>query len=137
MSKHYNQRYSIQEVELLLAQIRDCVLNNRYIISRGISRQENMNFIYEYNISSQKQRDILLELQATDFCHSLKSTKKGFEDEILYVFSLNIWLSHIERQKEKVAIYLKFNLLEQPANTRLVVISFHKCNRPINYVFKI
>jgi aminopeptidase-like protein len=67
--------------------MKDCVNNNKYTISMNENRQENVDFINEYIIRSDKQKSILLQIKTDDFCHSLQNTKIGFEYEVLYVFA--------------------------------------------------
>lgn len=114
--------------------IKSCVRDNNYIISINQNRQENQEFIDEYNIRSDKQKRILLELNVEDFCHSLNNTNEGYEHEILYVFAPQVQLYDAEGAKVTVDVYTKFNILD--ANERIIVISFHKLNRPIDYLFR-
>ena len=136
MSEHYNQGYSYGEIEILLKTIQDCIRENRYIIAKNENRQENIDFINEYNLTSTKQKTLLLNIVTEDFCHSLQNTKPGFEHEILYVFCLQAKLFNIDDIEENVDIYIKFNLVENRDNKRVIVISFHKRNRSIDYLFK-
>lgn len=100
------------------------------------NRQENVDFINEYNIRSDKQKSILLHLQTDDFCYKLQNTKIGFEYEILYVFVPQVQLFNADGKEESVDIYTKFNVIDLPSGTRTVVISFHKLNNPIDYLFR-
>jgi len=86
MNPHYNQNYTREQIEEILDKIKDCVNNNKYTIAMNENRQENIDFINEYNIRSDKQKSILLQIKADDFCHTLQNTKIGFEYEVLYVF---------------------------------------------------
>lgn len=58
MNSYYNQNYSREEIEDILEKIKNCVRNNRFTISRNANRQENIDFINEYNIRSDKQKYI-------------------------------------------------------------------------------
>lgn len=71
MNQHYNQNYTREEIDAVLARIKSCVENNKYIISQNENRQENIDFINEYNIRTDKQKSILMEIETEDFCHSL------------------------------------------------------------------
>ena len=71
MSQHYNQNYTKEQIEAILLTIQDCVRRNRFIISKNENRRENIDFINNYNLSSAKQKDILLKIEPEDFCHSL------------------------------------------------------------------
>lgn len=136
LNPHYNQNYTKEEIEDILSQIKSCVENNRYTISLNENRQENIDFINEYNIRSQKQKSILMHIKTEDFCHSLQNTKIGYEHEVLYVFVPQVQLFNSEGMDEIVDIYTKFNLIDLPSGKRTVVISFHKRNRHIDYLFR-
>lgn len=136
MNQHYNRNYTKEQIEEVLKKIRESVRLNKYIISLNQNRKENISFINNYNITSKKQRLILLQIKVEDFCYSLQNIKLGFEAEVLYVFAPQVLLSNISGEREMVDIYTKFNVIELPNGVRTVVISFHKCNKPIQYLFK-
>lgn len=136
MNPHYNQDYTREEIDVILAKIKSCVENGRFSISLNENRQENINFIDEYNIRSDKQRAILMQIKVEDFCHSLQNTKIGYEFEVLYVFVPQVQLFNAAGEEENVSIYTKFNIIDMPSGNRTVVISFHKPNRPISYLFR-
>lgn len=136
MNQYYNQNYTREQINDILKDIKDCIRSNRYSISMNINRQENINFIEEYRIDSRKQKDILLNLEVEDFCHTLQNTKIGYEYEVLYVFVPQVELFNAEDELEVVDIYLKFNIISIASGKRTVVISFHKKNRAIDYLFR-
>lgn len=136
MHPHYNQNYTREEIEAILAKIKACVGQGRFVISQNENRQENIDFINAYNIRSDKQRSILMQIETEDFCHSLQNTKIGFEHEVLYVFVPQVQLFHAYGEEETVDIYTKFNIIDLPSGSRAVVISFHKRNKPIDYLFR-
>ena len=136
MNPHYNQSYTREEIDAVLARIKSCVEKGRYVISLNENRQENIDFINEYNIRSDKQRSILMQIQVEVFCHSLQNTKLGFEYEVLYVFVPQVQLINADGEEETVDVYTKFNIIELSGGSRTVVISFHKRNKPIDYLFR-
>jgi len=136
MSPHYNQNYTRKEIDVILAMIKSCVQKNRYTISLNENRQENKNFINEYNIRSDKQKSILMQIETDDFCYSIQNTKTGYEYEILYVFVPQVQLFNADGEEETVDVYTKFNVIELPSGNRAVVISFHKRNKPVDYLFR-
>ena len=136
MNSHYNQNYIKQEIDEILDKVKKCVYNNRYTISLNENRQENIDFINEYNIYSNKQKKILLQLKVEDFCHSLQNTKPGYEYEVLYVFVPQVNLFNAEGVEEKVDIYIKINIIDMSNGSRTIVISFHKRNKAITYLFR-
>lgn len=136
MHPYYNQNYTEEDINIILERIKDCVRKNNYIISMNENRQENIDFINEYNIRSERQKSILLHIQTKDFCHTLKNTKAGYEHEVLYVFVPRVELFDAYGNEENVDIYIKFNIIETKNRDRTVVISFHRLNKPIYYLFK-
>jgi hypothetical protein len=136
MNQYYNQNYTREQIDAILVKIKDCVVNNKYTIALNENRQENVDFINEYNIRSDKQKSILLQLRTEDFCHILQNTKIGFEYEVLYVFVPQVQLFNADGEEETVDIYTKFNVIDMSNGSRTVVISFHKLNKPIDYLFR-
>ena len=136
MNPYYNQNYTKDEIEVVLDKIKSCVGNDKYTIALNENRQENIDFINEYNIRSNKQKNILLQLEVEDFCHTLQNTKLGYEYEVLYVFVPQVQLFNADGVEEVVEVYTKFNLIDMPNGCRKVIISFHKRNKPIDYLFR-
>ena len=70
----------------------------------------------------------------------LKNNKRvenpKYSEEILYVFVPRVKLFDCEGKKEIVDMYTKFNVIDLPNGKRTVVISFHKLNKQIVYLFK-
>ena len=60
----------------------------------------------------------------------------GFEHEILYVFCPQRTLFNALGEEEFVDMYTKFNIIEYGDNKRVIVVSFHKRNKPIGYLFR-
>ena len=137
MSEHYNQNYTREEVQVILNKIKDCINDNQYIISQNQNRAENVQFINEYRLDEKKRKEILLSIEVDDFCHSLNNTNPGYEHEVLYVFCPQRNLFDIFGEEEFVDIYTKFNIIEYKVDKkRVVTISFHKRNKPIDYLFR-
>lgn len=80
MNPHYNQNYTRDAINRLLAKIKESVEKGRYTISLNENRQENIAFINEYNIRSEKQRAILLQIQAEERRPAM-TAKKTFCEE--------------------------------------------------------
>lgn len=116
--------------------IKDCVRANLFTISKNENRQENRDFINEYNLTSKKLKEILLGIDPEDFCHTLQNTNLGFEHETLYVFCPRVTLFNFSGNKELIDIYIKFNIVDVNSEKRVIVVSFHRRNKPIDYLFK-
>lgn len=136
MSEFYNQNYSKEQIAAVLTKIQDCIREGRFIISKNESRRENIDFINNYNLNSKRQKEILLRIEPEDFCHSLQNMNIGFEYEVLFVFCSQVKLFNFDDFEERVDIYTKFNLIETINGNRVIVISFHQRNKPIDYLFR-
>lgn len=136
MNPNYNQNYTKEDIESILCIIKKCIECNKYTISFNQNRRENIAFVNDYNIRSDKQKRILLNIKVDDFCHSLQNTNVGYEHEVLYVFVPQVSLYNIDDVEEVVDIYTKFNIIEYGEENRTIVISFHKCNKEIDYAFR-
>lgn len=79
---------------------------------------------------------MLLQIEVEDFCHTLKNTKLGFEHEILYVFCPHVTLYNLEDEEKQLDLYTKFNIIDLQTGSRVVVISFHERNKPVEYLFR-
>ncbi|AYZ74684.1 hypothetical protein EGX98_12085 [Fusobacterium necrophorum] len=136
MNSYYNQNYTEEDINKILEIIKECIQNNNYTIAMNENRQENIEFINEYNIRSDRQKSILLQLHTNDFCHTLQNTKVGYEYEVLYVFVPQVNLYDANGIEVRVDIYIKINIIDTPSGKRVAVISFHKRNKPTDYLFK-
>ena len=124
--------FSIDDIKNYLAELKKLILNDRYYIS---PRDENDAFIYEYRVDSDKEKEILLNLQYTDFCYAAPNYKKEFAHEILYIFCKEYELDHWG-SFEKVCIYIKTNLTQtRNGSDTMIIISFHRLNKPIKHLF--
>ena len=136
INPYYNQNYTKQEIKQILDVIKECVKSGRYVISMNSNRIENIGFINEYGIYPNKRKKILMQVEVEDFCHSLNNIRKGYENEILYVFVPKVNLYNAVGVNESIYIYMKFNIIDTVNEKKTIVISFHKLNRPIKYLFK-
>ena len=130
------KEYSKEQIKNLIEIIRDCVRENRYTISLEDNKLENIQFIEEYNINEKKRVHILFDLDYKDFCYGLQNLKDGVEQNNLYVFCVQRELYNIEDKKELVDIYFKFNIICNETEEYNTLVSLHKRNKPITYVFK-
>lgn len=136
MNPNYNQNYTKEDIENILCIIKKCIECNKYTISLNQNRRENIAFLNDYNIRSDKQKRILLNIKVDDFCHSLQNMNVGYEHEVLYVFGPQVSLFNIDDVEEVVDIYTKFNIINYGETNRTIVISFYKCNKEIDYAFR-
>lgn len=128
--------YTEEQIKNLVEIIKDCVRENRYTLSLEENKMENMQFLEEYNINEKKRIDILFNLEYLDFCYGLQNLKDGIELNDLYVFCVERELYNFEDKKESVDIYLKFNVICVEGEEYRLLVSLHKRNKPITYLFK-
>lgn len=136
MSEHYNRNYTREEIDKVLMKIQECIQNDNYTISLNDKRQENIDFINEYNIRSTKQKAMFLQIQTDDFCYTLNNKKVGYEHEILYVFAPKVDLFGSDGMQTTVDVYIKINIINTISGNRVVVISFHPCKKEIERLFR-
>lgn len=125
-----------EEIKIYLSKLTKAIIENKYIISKQNNRKENVDFIEDYSINTKKEKEILLGLQFDDFCYAASNTNEGYEHEVLYIFckcqELDFWGT-----LENVDIYIKINMTQTwKGDDYVIVISFHKRNKPIKYLFK-
>lgn len=130
---------SKDEIDNYLAEVKEEINNNNYIIALNDKRQENRNLFFDYVIDEAAAREILLALEVTDFSESVPNEHPGFEYEMLYIFGKDVEL--LERagedgKKKKVSLYIKINKLNDSRGGRVIVVSFHEQQYPLKYYFK-
>lgn len=59
MNPHYNQNYTREQIVSVLDTIQDCVRESRFVISKNENRQENVNFVNEYNLPVKSRKKSL------------------------------------------------------------------------------
>lgn len=118
----------------MLEIIKNCVRFDRFIISLGKNRKENQQFIDEYNLTTNKQKQIMLNLNIDDFCYATRDIKN--HNDILYVFAPIVLLKDIENVSIRITMYIKNKIIKDDGINNLVIISFHALNNYIEYAFK-
>lgn len=128
--------FTPEEIKEYLNNVRRVVLEGKYIIAQNENRKENIDFIEDYKIDSKKEKEILLGIQYDDFCYAVDNDKEEFAHEKLYIFCKGCELDNWGTL-EFVEIYIKTNMTQtRRGDDFMVVVSFHKRNKPINYLFK-
>lgn len=128
--------YKEEQIKNLVEIIKKCVRENKYTLSLEENKIENIQFIEEYNINEKKRINILHTLDYKDFCYGLRNMRDGTEQNNLYVFCLQKELYNFEGKKELVDVYLRFNLLCTDCKEYRILVSLHKRNKPITYIFR-
>ena len=77
----------------------------------------------------------LLDLQKQISAYGLKNMQNGNVCNDLYVFCPVRELYNIKGEKESVDVYMRFNIIETGGGKYRALVSLHKRNKPITYLF--
>lgn len=125
---------TITDIDKYLEEVKADINAGRYRVEMNDNRQDNQDLFFDYIISEEERKRILLSLETTDFSEIRHNTHKGYEHERLYVFGKDVkLLRRFSSGEERVSLYIKFNKLE---SRYVIVISFHKQKHSIKYMFK-
>lgn len=125
---------SYEEIKKYVGGVKALVRAGQYRIDVSRKRPANFSLYKDYVIGEAGSKDILMDLTADDFCGVVGNKHAGFEQEILYIFGKDVRLwQRFGTEEEKVSLYIKLNKLE---DRFVIVVSFHKQNRPVAYAFK-
>ena len=123
--------FSKKEIRDYLKNIKISIVKETYYIA--INRNENKKFMEDYNLTTKKIEEIILRLSVDNFCYAADNVKEEYKHETLYVFCIDEVFNYFGEFLD-VDIYIKFNLISE--NEFLYIISFHKLQKPINFLFK-
>lgn len=123
--------FSKKEIRDYLKNIKISIVKETYYIA--INRDENKKFLEDYNLTTQKIEEIILRLSVDNFCYAADNFKEEYKDEVLYVFCIDEVLNYFGEFLD-VDIYIKFNLINE--DEFLYIISFHKLQKPISFLFE-
>lgn len=129
------RNFTKEQIESYLDEIKQKVKQEKYTISLNQKREKNINFMNDYQVSSELAKNILLSLQVEDFGYALKNDNPHpkFCNEVLYVFCKTSELTLFgEEEAEEVEIFIKMNNLYH----KCVVVSFHRAEKEFNFLFK-
>ena len=125
-----------EQIKEYVGKLRNLVIEGKYSISQNNRRRENLNFIEDYKINSDKERKILMSIEYDDFCYAVDNQNSKFAHEVLYVFNKEYVLDNWG-ELESIDIYIKTNMTQtRKGDDIVIVISFHKRNKPISYLFR-
>ena len=122
--------HTVEEIEEYLKMVKKCISKGNFFIPNTSKRKENQQFIEKYRLNTRKQKEMLLSIEALDFCYSVDDYEN--HNERLYIFAKEYELDNWGI-KEKILVYIKIVLKN---SNLVVVISFHKVNKKIKKLFK-
>jgi Zn-finger domain-containing protein len=118
-------------ISFILEEMRECVEYDNFVIKRT---DKNKEFISEYALTREMQRDMLLAIAVEDYFNSSES--RNFPEKYVHEFCPLYNLCTVDGKDELVSTYVKFELENDVASgEQAVVISFHSAERPVHYPF--
>lgn len=118
-----------EEIEEYLKIVRKSVSADKFIVCTTQKNEKNRRFVERYKLNKNKQKQMLIELEANDFCYSADNYNNP--QERLYFFSreyeLNDWGTI-----ENAQVYIK---IARKQDDFIVVVSFHKPEKNIEKLF--
>ena len=123
--------YTKEEINEYLENVKELVKKNKFKIS-DVNREKNVEFIENYNLYSRKQKEMLLSIETSDFCYAVDDYNTN---EKLYIFSKEYELNNWGRY-ENVNVYIKINIRKLVSDEYAIIISFHKREKEIKFLFK-
>lgn len=131
------QKYSEQEIEEVLGQIKELVSQNKFIISTGENRVKNDEFADEFNLDKEKRRQLMLKIEVRDFCDCVQSPNVYKNHDDYFIFGPYFLLTDVFGDERQVQVYAKFVLAtSKTTGLKTIVVSFHEAERPMSYYFK-
>lgn len=124
-----NTNYTREEIENYLAKFRQLVQKGKFYIPDTDKKPKNKQFIEKYKLTTKKRKQMLLGIEATDFCYTVKDDDN--ENEILYIFAKEYELDNWGI-KELVLVYIKIVIKKE---NYTVIISFHEPEKSIKKLF--
>ena len=116
------------DVSEYLKEIKECIKKDKNNLKLQQNRQNNFEFMVEYNLNKNVIIDIINQLELIDFIDKVANRHKEYKDEVLYIFNKNYELTNAHGNKKIVSIYIKFNYI----NPKVILVSFHEAK----YKFK-
>ena len=118
-----------EEIEEYLRKVKQSINVGKFVVCTTVKNEKNRKFIERYNLNSNKQKEMLVELEVKDFCYSVDDYNNP--NEKLYIFcreyELNNW-----GIIENVEVYIKIVIKQHDF---IVIISLHKLEKNIKRLF--
>ncbi len=121
--------YTKEEIKEYLDIVKNSIRKGNFTICTTEKNEKNRNFIAKYKLDSNKQKQMLIELEVNDFCYTADNYNNP--EEMLYIFcreyELNNW-----GKIEIVKVYIKIAIKKE---NFVVIVSFHKPEKNIEKLF--
>lgn len=118
---------SEEELNEVLLNFKELVKQDRYTISFGKNREDNIKFVEKNMLSKKQIKRMLLELTTKD-CIDIDKHYTD-KDKVIYEFVKEYSIV------EKLNTYIKFMICLVRCQEHVLVISFHEVKKEYGYIF--
>lgn len=122
---------TIETIKKYLISVKSAVEAGNYRVTYSV---ENIALGDKFLLSEAKEKEIIMNLEATDFSEIKVSDDPNFAGHLLYVFGKDEFLIRVDDfERESVCLYIKFDKI---SDKYVVVVSLHEAENEIVYAFK-
>ena len=118
-------------VEYILDEMIECVEQGNFVVKQT---EKNEVFAFEFSLTNEKRRNMLLSLKVEDYFNSDES--RNFPGRYIHEFCPKYKLVNIEGNDELVDVYVKFEVEEEDTGKQTVVVSLHRAEKEVHFAFK-
>ena len=118
-------------VKYILDEMIECVEQGNFVVKQT---DKNKEFAFEFSLTTELQRNILLAIKVEDYFNSNES--RNFPGRYIHEFCPNYRLCNMDGNEESVDVYVKFEVEEENTGKQTVVISLHRPEKEVRYAFK-
>jgi len=126
-SKYIN--HTKKEIEEYLEIVKKSVAIGKFIVCTTEKNEKNRKIVFEYGLTKNKQKQMLIKLEANDFCYSVDNYNEP--QERLYIFCREYELNNLGTI-ENIEVYVK---IARKQDDFIVVVSLHKPEKSIKKLF--
>jgi len=118
-------------IEYILDEMIECVEQGNFVVKQT---EKNEVFAFEFSLTDESRRNMLLSLKVEDYFNSDES--RNFPGRYIHEFCPKYNLINIDGNDEQVDVYVKFEVEEEDIGKQTVVISLHRAEKEVHFVFK-
>ena len=118
-------------IEYILDEMIECVEQGNFVVKQT---EKNEVFAFEFSLNDESRRNMLLSLKVEDYFNSDES--RNFPGRYIHEFCPKYNLINIYGNDEQVDVYVKFEVEEEDIGKQTVVISLHRAEKEVHFVFK-
>jgi hypothetical protein len=117
-------------VEYILDEMMECVEQGNFVVKQT---DKNEEFAFEFSLTTELKRNILLALKVEDYFNSDES--RNFPGRYIHEFCPKYSLCNMEGNEEVVDVYVKFEVEEENTGKQTVVVSLHRAEKEVHFAY--